>query len=182
MESCSSLIDHLYLTRPNILIESDIISCSLSDHDIIYTIRKLGVQRAKVREKITFVDYSRFTPENISLVFSDVRWDNLLYHSTSDVMVEKFNQQLLSLVSQLVSVKSRFVKSKELPVWLDNKQESLKKNGERKDYMIQRNFVTNPIKKKKKQSIGQLINLVCTQNHNERFSSCPFYTETALRC
>ena len=165
---------------PNILIESDIINCSLSDHIIISTVRKLGVQR--VREKITFVNCSRFTPENISLVFFDVRLDNLLYHSTSDVMVEKFNQQFLSQVSQLVSVKSPFVKSKELPVWLDNKQESLKKNGERKDYMIQRNFVTNPIKKKKKQSIGQLINLVCTQNHNERFSSCPFYTETALRC
>ena len=164
VENCSSLIDHVYSTRPNILIESDIINCSLSDHDIIYTIRKLGVQRAKVREKITFVDYSRFTPENISLVFSDVRWDNLLYHSTSDVMVEKFNQQLLSLVSQLVSVKSRFVKSKELPVWLDKevqneikKRENLKKNGEWKDYKIQRNFVTNLIKKKKKQSIGQLI-------------------------
>ena len=79
-------------------------------------------------------------------------------------MVEKFNQQLRSLVSQLVSVKSRFVQSKELPVWLDKevqneikKRENLKKNGEWKDYKIQRNFVTNLIKKKKKQSIGQLI-------------------------
>ena len=76
---------------------------------------------------------------------------------SSDVWIEKFNQQFLFLVTQLVSVKSRFVKSKELPVWLDKEvlneiknSKNLKKNGEWKDYMIQRNFVTNLIKKKRK--------------------------------
>ena len=73
VESCSSLIDRVYSTRLNILIASDTITCSLSDHDIIYTVKKLDVQRAKVREKITSVDYSRFTLEYISLVSSDVR-------------------------------------------------------------------------------------------------------------
>ena len=83
---------------------------------------------------------------------------------SSDVWIEKFNQLFLFLVTQLVSVKSRFVKSKELPVWLDKEvlneiknSKNLKKNGEWKDYMIQRNFVTNLIKKRRKQCIGQII-------------------------
>ena len=163
-EKSATLIDHVYSNRPSVLTKSDTIDCSLSDHDIIYTIRKVGVQFPKSRKRISFVDYSKFTPENVNIIFSGVQWRHLLYSSTSDQMIENFNQQFCSLIDRLVMIRSRFVKSEILPEWFDKEvqseikiRENLKKQGQWDRYKTQRNYVTNLIKRKKRKCVEDVI-------------------------
>ena len=85
-----------------------------------------------------------------------------------------------SIIRKLVTTKRRFVKTAYLPAWLDAEvkahmqlRDSLKSQNKWPEYKKQRNFVTNLIKRKKKNVITELINtnktaLGCTQGQSFR--------------
>jgi hypothetical protein len=127
-------------------------------------IRKLGVKRLPERSKISFIDYSQFTSDNIASVFLRAKWHDVLLHKSVHDMLESFNSIYLSFLSQLIQVRTRFVKSAQLPDWLDDvlrshmkERDRLKHQGDWISYKQKRNFVTNLIRERKKHCIQDQI-------------------------
>ena len=161
-----TLIDHIYSSNCKNILEAGIIKYTLSDHYMIMASRKMvnGTNCSKQRCKVTFLDYSLATPENIFNIFSQENFNYVLNEKSIDKMFEKFHIHLNHLIAKLVSEKTRFVKTYSLPKWLDDEvkenikiRNRLKQDGNWDEYRKQRNKVTNMIKKKKKELISQTI-------------------------
>ena len=160
----STLIDHIYTNRLDHISFSGVIDYSISDHNLIYLVRKIGVKRDQRNYNITFRQFSKFTPDLVSMRFSNILWNDVLCEKDCDVMISKFNQKYIGAVSDIIPVKKRLVKSECLPKWLDKDvqnqikfREFLKKANRWDEYKKQRNLVTNLIKRKKRQCIAELI-------------------------
>ena len=164
-ESSSSLIDHIYTSKPENFNVGEIFRCSLSDHYLIFVTRKMGVKKSKIRTKVFFNDYSQLTESNISAIFRTFDWQQVLSLSSVDEMLNCFYKNYVFILNSLVVRKSRFVKSCALPAWLDDEvraemkiRDGLKHNKEWVAYRRKRNFVTNLIRRKKKLYIESVIN------------------------
>ena len=110
----------------------------------------------KERIKIECFDYTEFTEENVNNVFRDVSLGHFLIELDANDMLEKFNVQYGSLLEQLIVKKTRFVKPRILPPWLDKEvrnemkvRDELKSQKNWSGYRIKRNLVTNMIRRKK---------------------------------
>lgn len=160
----ATLIDHVYSSHPTKLTKYGVIDCSFSDHHLIYATRKVGIKKSGKRYKLTYIDYSKMTPENVTTVFSKVPWEYI--QQTDDVsnMAKSFNDLFLEAASELVSTKSRYVKSDILPPWLDEEarqnmslRDQLKRSKLWLEYKRQRNYVNNMIRNKKRNHIESLV-------------------------
>ena len=110
------------------------------------------------------MDYTEFTEENVNEVFRDVSLGHILIELDANDMLEKFNVQYGSLLEQLIVKKTRFVKPRILPPWLDKEvrnemkvRDELKSQKNWSGYRIKRNLVTNMIRRKKKLHMDRLI-------------------------
>ena len=110
----------------------------------------------KERIKIECFDYTEFTEENVNNIFHDVSLAHTLIELDANDMLEKFNVQYGSLLEQLIVKKTRFVKPRILPPWLDKEvrnemkvRDELKSQKNWSGYRIKRNLVTNMIRRKK---------------------------------
>ena len=140
------------------MTESGIIKYGMSDHYLVFI--KILFSTFKVKAKRTsfeFNDYSKFTNQNIHDLFSGHHFNDVLCENTVDRVYARFNDTYSSLIKTLVITKKRFVKTAQLPKWLDDEvkthmhlRDRLKRQGEWEEYKIQRNYITNLIKKKKK--------------------------------
>lgn len=164
--SSRTLIDHIYSSKCGNIAKSGVIKYSLSDHFMIVASREIdrNVKISKQRCKVTFLDYSFATPENIFNTFSRENFGYVLYERSIDSMFEKFYSHLNHLISKLVFEKTRFVRTHNLPKWLDDEvktnikiRDQLKQNGDWEGYKKQRNYVTNMIRQKKKRAISNTI-------------------------
>ena len=118
----------------------------------------------KERIKIECFDYTEFTEENVNNVFRDVSLGHILIELDANDMLEKFNVQYGSLLEQLIVKKTRFVKPRILPPWLDKEvrnemkvRDELKSQKNWSGYRIKRNLVTNMIRRKKNLHMDRLI-------------------------
>ena len=107
-ENFLTLIDHIYCNREPNVKHVSVIKTSISDHCLAFAVRKIEVQKQTGKTRLDFYDYSHFTPENISPVFSNIDWNPVSQFTT----IFKCN------IHKLVKLKSRFVKSKIMPPWL----------------------------------------------------------------
>ena len=163
-ERSSTLIDHLYTNNTNNIKYSFVEECSLSDHYMIVAVRKKGVTRSGERIRVTYNDYSRFTEENIHATFSNIDWQDLISSDDTNLLVESFNSIFLALASKLIQQRTRFVKSRTLPDWLDDNvkfhmklRDRYKSQGLWDLYRTQRNKVTNLIRRNKKKHMTKLV-------------------------
>ena len=164
-ETTSTLIDHLYASHPANITRSGIIEYSLSDHYLVFADRsKSKKDKQYNRCLMSFLDYSQLTDERISSCFANVNFDHVLCQRNVDVMFDEFYKLFHSVTSGLVTTKRRYVKTFDLPKWLDSevrvnmkRRDFLKSSGSWEAYKRQRNFVTNLIRKKKKRIISEIL-------------------------
>ena len=165
-ETSSTLIDHVYTSNLSNIVESGVTKYALSDHYLVFAIRHrsmIGKQASRI--SIEFNDYSQFTDQHICEHFSGNSLDSVLCEKDVGSMFEKFNQMYRSIIRKLVTTKRQFVKTAYLPAWLDAEvkahmqlRDSFKRQNKWPEYKKQRNFVTNLVKRKKKNVITELIN------------------------
>ena len=162
----SSLLDHIYVSKSQMYCRTQVLYYAMSDHYLTCTSKKLGnvLKPPKERIKIECLDYTKFTDENVYNVFRDVSWDRILIEPDANDMLEQFNVQYGSLIGRLIVKKTRFVKSRVLPPWLDEEvraemkvRDELKLQEDWSGYRIKRNLVTNMIRRKKKLHMDRLI-------------------------
>ncbi|XP_067949404.1 uncharacterized protein [Watersipora subatra] len=161
-----SLIDHIYETNPSNIHHHGIMDIGLSGHNMVYARRKLRVasQTTKRRTKITYYDWKNLSTQSFQRDINFASWREVYEANSSELMLDKINTKLQSIVDSHLKLKTRYVKSKVLPVWLDHEvQQSiqrwnfLKKAQRWAEYKHQRNFLTNLEQKKKKQYVDNLV-------------------------
>ena len=166
-DTSSTLIDHVYSNNPSNIAESGVVKYTLSDHFLIFATRLCTPTKKKESKRICreFKDYSLLTDQNIRDNLSGNNLESVLCEKNIDSMFYKFNQIYCSLMKSLIITRKRFVKTDNLPKWLDNEvkkhmklRDYLKRDGKWKEYKKRRNFVTNLIKRKKKKAISEIIN------------------------
>lgn len=161
-----SLIDHVYVTKACNIASSGTLNIGLSDHDMIYASRKLGTKSAvpKQRTKLTYLDWKSFSTVAFQNTINDTNWDEIYLANNAESMLSRFTSKLQTIIAAHLKCKSRFVRSKILPPWLDNeirqniaKRDRFKQLGRWDDYKQQRNYTTNLIKKKKRKYVSNII-------------------------
>jgi hypothetical protein len=131
---------------------------------LTFAVRKIGVHKQIGKTRLRFYDYSHFTPENISQVFSNINWNPVIVSRNCDAMVSELTNIFKYNIYKLVKPKTRFVKSKIMPPWLDEEvrshmkiRDNLKDKAKWKTYKRERNLVTNMINRKKKSHFENLV-------------------------
>ena len=98
-ENTGTLIDHIYVTKPEFYSSSGVTEYSLSDHFLIFANRNYKIRKHTERIKLAYHDYSKLSPVNITKLFSNVSWDHILWEDNIDSMVDKFSDLYQFLVS-----------------------------------------------------------------------------------
>lgn len=165
-KNSQSLIDHIYVTKPDNIYSSCVLELGVSDHYLIVASRKLGTTtpHPKERQKITYYDWKNFSSVAFQNDLKETDWLPIYQFPSVETMLSAFISRLNSVISHHLKIKTRFVKSSTLPHWLDNevlksmeKRDKLKSQHMWAEYKTQRNFTTNLIRKKKKLYISTLV-------------------------
>ena len=75
-ETTSTLIDHAYCNRKDFIVEAGVIGSGLSDHRLIYVVRRAVKPRLSPRE-ITTRSYKRFNVADFCADLSFVPWQTI---------------------------------------------------------------------------------------------------------
>ena len=91
-------------------------------------------------------------------------WQDIYLHDSSEGMLNAFTTKLRTIIDCHLKVKTKLVKSKSLPPWLDQEvysnmqqRDHLKRCHKWDAYKQLRNYTTNLIKRRKKEYISNLV-------------------------
>ena len=163
----STLIDHIYTSQDHKYTSTDVIDLGLSDHALILTTRKSNSRTDLIlspQQSITYFKLDRKGEQNFVDELSLTSWDHIYLTADANAMLESLINTLHNVLHNHIQQKTKFVKSKTLPPWLDKevrnsmkKRDNLKKKGDWTEYKKQRNFTTNLIAKRKKEYIDNIV-------------------------
>ena len=101
--STSSLIDHILTTFPKSVSQQGIIDVGLSDHQLIYCIRKFSRTKLGTNKQITFFSLKNYTAEVYKEGLGKVYFPN--YENFSDLNKAYENiQKLMSVTEHLLKL------------------------------------------------------------------------------
>ena len=118
----STLIDHIYASQEHHVIKSGVLEVGLSDHSLIYMVRKTGQTKHGNLPSRHQIRYYKWNPQNLEDLTTELAmtsWNDIYLAPTVDDMLSKFLTKLKSILHRHVKIKKRFVKSSSLPPWLD---------------------------------------------------------------
>jgi len=121
-EHSTTLIDHIYTSQDHNYTDTNTLDLGLSDHSLIYTIRKNTKNFSNVkshRKTLTYWKWKDTDTANFLNELSLTTWDHIYLTPHPDAMLTSFNDTLQSILSHYTQPKRRFVKSTNLPPWLD---------------------------------------------------------------
>ena len=161
--STQTIIDHIYTTHEHHSFSARVLPLSLSDHYLILFTRKLNTDRVHTPSQLmTYRSWKDFKSGPFLLDLNSIQWDALLLNNPASAM-ELFQTQFQGVVDTHLPLKRKHVKSKRLPLWLDDevralmtRRDQLKRSGDSLSYKAARNLVTNIIKKKKRAAIRHM--------------------------
>ena len=113
----SSLIDHFYTTNTNHIISSGVTAVTISDHYLIYGIRKFKTFKQPPRF-IEYRDFKHFNEQGFMCDLASLSTLNLA-HSDPNKSWMIWKKKFLEIVNMHAPLKRRKVSSKQIP-WLTN--------------------------------------------------------------
>lgn len=163
--STSTTIDHIYTTHPHKIFSADVNPSGLSDHYLITLNRKSG-RMPPLSSEHKIITYRRWHSLNQDGLIADLLcapWEQRSPDTVDPAL--QFQHNFNDVIDRWLPLKTKRVKSKILPRWLDlevrgliRHRDHLKKAGLTSEYKKARNKVTNTIKRKKKLVIKSIIN------------------------
>ena len=115
----STLIDHIATTNCNNIVESGVLKISLSDHYLVYCVRKLRGGVKHQHKYITSRQRKNFSKEAFLPDLSEVDWEAIVA-STQDIddAVDKWTQFFALILEKHAPTLSRHVSDRFTP-WLN---------------------------------------------------------------
>lgn len=173
-----SILDHIYTTHPNNIINHGVVNVSLSDHFLIFAVRKTGRRKSnsprpqpygtetvlQTRRSWKHFNQSLFMEDLIS---AKACFQQITKYDEPEIMLQSFYNTFVPIVNTHIPIhrgsKQRKTKAVSHP-WIDEEvrtlmktRDFLKRAGNTSEYRAKRNQVTSTIRAKRKQHIRHLI-------------------------
>ena len=115
-ETSATLIDHIYTSHPDRIVSSGVVHCGISDHSLVYAIRKIA-KTTNLRHKYIIsrnfknFDASAFTDDLKKLPWNDIHQ----FPCDPNVMWKRWKEMFLMVLKQHAPHKKRRIKHKKIP-------------------------------------------------------------------
>jgi hypothetical protein len=114
-----SLIDLVFVNNQHRIVDSGVVSLSLSDHSLVYCVVKSGVKKAPPRT-IEYRSYKSFNANTFIQDMNNVPWHVVENESDIDSAVLMWNKLFCDIADAHAPVKRRRVKGTQVP-WMNSK-------------------------------------------------------------
>ena len=104
----STLIDHIYASQEHHVIKSGVLEVGLSDHSLIYMVRKTGQTKHGNLPSRHQIRYYKWNPQNLEDLTTELAmtsWNDIYLAPTVDDMLSKFLTKLKSILHRHVKIK-----------------------------------------------------------------------------
>ena len=158
----STLIDVILTNEPSRVLASGVLHVSISDHNLIYAIRKFALPSRNTHQYVTARAFKNFNGDAFRDELKLVPWDTLNRFNTPDEMLESWQNMFLNVANRHAPIRSRRVRNKkaawltpELKKSISNRDKLKRQAIITKDPVIwdkfkkERNLINNRIKKAK---------------------------------
>ena len=158
-ESSQTLIDVILTNKPNRIVSSGVLHVSISDHSLIYTVRKISVPTQNNHKYQSMRSFKKFNSDSFRNDLKNQSWNTLLMINDPNEMWKAWKEMFLPVADKHAPLKLKRIKNKPSP-WITtkvknlmNKRDNLKRVAVRSknsqawvDYKKARNSVNNAIK------------------------------------
>ena len=138
-----SLIDIIASNCPRNISESGVITTHLSDHELVYCVRKINWKKAPAEIK-TFRNYANYSPSAFCMDLKSVDWsftsNPVGLSSCVDDLWNLFKTTFVTVADRHAPVIQRRVRGMDNCPWLNNK---IKLDMRQRDYLLKRARKTN---------------------------------------
>ena len=190
-----SLIDLCITNTPDKIVRSGVLPLGVSDHSLIYLIRKTHYTIPGCVKIISTRSFKHFNQEEFLADVELIQWDDISLFSHPNEMWEFWKKQFLTCIDKHAPIRSKRIGNKKSP-WITHelirkmrKRDFLKKKAERtkdqycwNDFKAARNEVNNSIKyakrkyfcdnlsacKKDPRKTWQLVNELSSHQHMKK--------------
>ena len=117
-ESTSTLIDLIRTNMPSRIVSSGVIHTGISDHSLVYAVRKFSIPRKKSKY-ITTRQFKKFKVDELRKELKKAPWDTILnnHQDNPEVMWNKWKEIFLTIADNNTPLKTRRVRNK-VSLWL----------------------------------------------------------------
>lgn len=162
-QTTSTLIDIVLSNEPSRIIASGVLHIGISDHSLVYAVRKFAIPSKNTHKYVTTRSFKNFNANAFKADLKSVPWDGIKVFKTPDEMIEVWQSLFLGVTERHAPMRTRRVRNKKSP-WLSSELRDLINARDRlkrqaiitKDisiwdkYKQERNRVNNEIKKAKR--------------------------------
>ena len=113
-EHSSTLIDLALVTYTEKIIESGVVQCSISDHSLIFLIRRARKPR-KTFKNIQFRNFKNYSSERFVADLHSASWEGVDKSLTVNEAWNVFKSKLINLIENHAPLQSRRVRAESLP-------------------------------------------------------------------
>ena len=116
--TCTSetLIDHIFTNRASHIQQSGTIPCGMSDHDLIFLVRKKPRMQNQKRI-ITFRSFKNVNIDNLKNDIDSLPWNVIDSYEDSNELLDNIHKLLLPVLNKHCPISKRSVRSKAVP-WM----------------------------------------------------------------
>lgn len=160
-----TLLDHIYVTNKENIIEICSPVCGRSDHNAVcITWAKKGIKIPKIGHKtIQYRCFSKFNEDSFLLDLSQANLQEVYQYTDPDSALEFWLQRFNAVYDRHAPLTTKRVKLTRKPPWLDKEiekemhiRDNLLKRKKYEDFKNQRNKVTTLLRKSKKKYFHEL--------------------------
>ena len=120
-----SLIDLCLTNTPDKIVRSGVVPLGISDHSLIYLIRKTHYTNFGEAKIITIRSFKNFNKEDFLRDVAQRPWDDVSQFSDPNEMWEFWKNQLLTCIDKHAPSKSRRIRNKNSP-WISYEPPKIK--------------------------------------------------------
>lgn len=204
-ESSSSLIDVILTNMPNRIVLSGVLPIGISDHCLVFVIRKIAIQSIKKHKIVQSRNFKNFQGQHFRNDLCSMPWGSIETLNDLNDMWQTWKDMFLIVIDKHAPLKNRRIRNKRSP-WLNSeiklrmiardklKAIAIKTNSPQKwaDYKTEKNILNNIIKKAKSEyylnrfkdvsgqpkEIWKTINEVMSRNDKAEYNIQTITTQT----
>ena len=158
----STLIDVILINEPSRILKSGVVHIGLSDHSLVYAVRKFSMPSKNTHKHVTTRSFKNFDANAFREDLKSAPWESLRNCATPDEMVEVWSNMFLKIADAHAPMRTRRVRNKKSP-WITTELRELITGRNRlkrqailtkqpsiwDEYKKERNRINNEIKKQK---------------------------------
>ena len=117
-ESTSTLIDLILTNMPSRIVTTGVIHIGISDHSLVYAVRKFSIPKRYKPKYITTRQFKNFKADKFREELKNISWDTSLTNNRNpNDMWIKWKETFLTIANKHAPIKTRRVRNKDSP-WL----------------------------------------------------------------